>query len=583
MLSKENKEKQGLSKRNHTADTPLQDYLLPLPLGVDVSSLPERFTYPFYYEAHPICKAVAAALQIRIEEELSAKHNFGLHPKNGETGNGKMFGVLIVKNTLGELAYLAAFSGKVGGSNDHAFFVPPIFDMLKKGDFFDRGMEHLGELGKEIRDFQNEPVFTAAKLRWETEIENKKQKLAEAKAEMRSSKAIRKRCRIGLESELTSRGFEILIEELKNESLKDHFYFRDLTKLWTVRVNSAKRNWEKQKAELDQLKAHRKAYSNDLQQQLFEKYSFINAEGDYKDVQTIFREYANIVPPSAAGECAAPKLLQFAYLNNLHPVAMAEFWWGKSPNSEIRKHKHFYPSCRGKCEPILGHMLKGLQVDPNPLKENKATNASINILYEDESIAVIEKPAGLLSVPGKSVKDSVATRMKKKYPHATGPVIVHRLDMATSGIMLIAKSDQANKKLQAQFIDRSIKKRYLAVLEGKIEASRGEIDLPIRVDLNDRPRQLVCYEHGKSAKTHWEKIASNDKQTLVYFYPLTGRTHQLRVHASHASGLNTAIKGDELYGSKSERLHLHAQRIEFNHPDTEKRLIFESLAPFEMD
>ena len=310
--------------------------------------------------------------------------------------------------------------------------------------------------------------------------------------------------------------------------------------------------------------------SNNIQNQLFDQYHFLDANGKTKSVLQLFEHVENGKPPSGAGECCAPKLLQYAYQYHLKPIAMAEFWWGASPASEIRKHKLFYPACRGKCEPILGHMLQGLEVDPNPMKENPAEGKELEIIYEDDEIVVVNKPAEFLSVPGKTISDSVLKRMEAYLPDATGPLLVHRLDMSTSGILLVAKNKEAHEYLQDQFIRRIVKKRYVALLDGELSEKSGVVDLPLRVDLDDRPRQLVCYEYGKSAKTEWELIEVKNGKSKVYFYPLTGRTHQLRVHAAHPNGLNMPITGDDLYGRKADRLHLHAEQLTFKHPKSKE-------------
>jgi tRNA pseudouridine32 synthase/23S rRNA pseudouridine746 synthase len=226
-------------------------------------------------------------------------------------------------------------------------------------------------------------------------------------------------------------------------------------------------------------------------------------------------------------------------------------------------------------------MLLGLEMESNPFELNTAEGKEIEIVYEDDYMLVVNKPTEFLSVPGKKIADSVYQRIKDKYPEASGPLVVHRLDMSTSGLMLIAKNEEIYVTLQNQFIKRTIKKRYVALLEGVLKEKEGYIDLPLRVDLDDRPRQLVCYDHGKSAQTKWEIIATKNKQTLVYFYPITGRTHQLRVHASHELGLKMPIVGDDLYGSKSDRLHLHAEQIIFIHPISKQEIIIQQKAPFE--
>jgi len=259
---------------------------------------------------------------------------------------------------------------------------------------------------------------------------------------------------------------------------------------------------------------------------------------------------------------------------------MAEFWWGASPTSAIRKHKNYYPACQSKCHPILGHMLQGLDVEDNPMLKNPALGKVLTTVYEDESFVVINKPAEFLSVPGKTISDSVYTRMLEKYPAATGPLIVHRLDMSTSGLMVIAKTKEIHKELQSQFINRTVKKRYVALLDGELQEEKGEISLPLRVDLDNRPRQVVCYEYGKKAHTIWKIIEKRKGQTLVHFYPVTGRTHQLRMHAAHTLGLNCPIVGDDLYGVKSNRLHLHAEYLQLKHPETGKMMKFRVKVEF---
>ena len=259
---------------------------------------------------------------------------------------------------------------------------------------------------------------------------------------------------------------------------------------------------------------------------------------------------------------------------------MAEFWWGISPDSEVKVHKEFYPACRGKCEPILSHMLEGIELDVNPMSINPAEGKELPIIYEDEYLLLVNKPAEFLSVPGKTIDDSVQTRIQLKYPNATGPLLVHRLDMSTSGIILIAKQKDIHESLQKQFLKRTVEKRYMALLDGYVKSSDGEISLPLRVDLEDRPRQLVCYEHGKHALTTYEVLERKNGRTRIHFYPHTGRTHQLRVHAAHSKGLNAPIIGDDLYGQKADRLHLHAEYLSFWHPITKERMEINCPAPF---
>lgn len=537
---------------------------------ISAYSLPKRFTFPFYYEPHPLCVLAAEELQKHLKNQKDWQHNF--------QSIGKMFGVLLVKQPNGSIGYLAAFSGKLADRNLLPGFVPPVFDMLTEHSFFIKGQEALNAINTAVKTLEANPkVISAqeelkqAKLQSTQEIREQKQKMKMGKE---ARKAIRDQARIDLEEE----DARAVREELNQESIREKLQLRNLSNYWKEEIAKKQNIAEEYTAEIDQLKAERKAKSNALQQQLFDSYHFLNQAGEVKSLIDIFKDLPSL--PAAAGECAAPKLLQYAFQHKLKPLAMAEFWWGQSPQSEIRKEGQFYPSCQGKCKPILGHMLEGMSVDENPMLVNPAIGKKIRILYEEDSFLVVHKPAEMLSVPGINIQDSVYSRMKDKYPSATGPLVVHRLDMATSGLLLIAKTKETHKALQRQFIKRSIKKRYVALLDGVIAEDNGTIDLPLRVDLDDRPRQVVCYEHGKSGRTLWEVVERTNTHTRVHFYPITGRTHQLRVHAAHASGLNTPIVGDDLYGQKGKRLHLHAERLELQHPITKEALVFEAPAEF---
>ena len=332
---------------------------------------------------------------------------------------------------------------------------------------------------------------------------------------------------------------------------------------------------------IEALKEERKQRSIALQQWIFEQFRLRNARGEEQDIYSIFTQTAHRNPPAGTGECAAPKLLQYAYLNNLQPLAMAEFWWGNSPKGEIRRHGHYYPACRHKCEPILSFMLQGLEVEPNPLLTSNTDATQLETVYEDDYLLVVNKPAGMLSVPGKTGQASVLTLLQERYPDATGPILVHRLDMATSGLLLAAKDKDTHALLQKQFEGRTVKKRYIALLEGIPQAEpKGFIRLPLRPDFDNRPLQMVCYEYGKPAVTRYEIIDTENDRTRMAFYPETGRTHQLRVHAAHPGGLNCPIVGDPLYGQPAERLYLHAERLEFRHPVTGQRLQIQKEAPF---
>ncbi len=540
-------------------------------------TLPVKFTFPFYYEPHPLCLLAAKELQNHIETQTEWDHDFGLIEEKPDVIIGKMFGVMVVKNKENEIGYLSAFSGKLADSNHHAKFVPPVFDVWEKGGFLKSGMDEVNLINQEIKKLESDAEFLA-----HVEVLENDKKLAaiqieSQKEKMRNDKKARKLKREEAKESLPPTEFEKINQQLSWQSVKGKNDLKQLNKYWKNRISETQKNVDHFKNQLKELKEKRKNKSAALQKKLFEKYKFLNQAGEIKTLADIFD---TSIPTGGAGECAAPKLLQYAFQHKMKPLAIAEFWWGQSPKSEIRKHRNFYPACIGKCKPILSHMLKGIEMDENPLLKNPAEGKEIEIIFEDEHLLLVNKPAEFLSVPGRNIKDSVANRMKKKYPEATGPLIVHRLDMSTSGIMLVAKSLEVHKQLQSQFINRTIKKRYVALLEGIVSAKEGTIDLPLRTDWNERPKQLVCYEHGKPAQTNWKVIERKNQQTRIHFFPITGRTHQLRVHAAHSLGLNLPIIGDDLYGTKSNRLCLHAEWIEFKHPISQEVMSVEVEAEF---
>ena len=548
-------------------------------------SLPEKFTFPFYYEPHPLALQAAKELQAYIENQTDFEHNFGIETGKEGLVIGKMFGVLVVQKENGEIGYLSAFSGKLANGNHHERFVPPVFDILVEDGFFRTQEDIISAINREIEELENAPNYLVQLEEEQRIISSSQTELTEIKREIKTNKAQRDILRKSFQNQLYTNEIDQTtyyhhLQELVKQSLKESYYLKDKTQQSKLAVEQTKAKTQLFKDKIDALKEERKVKSAACQQEIFDHYFFLNAQGDQKSLGAIFQATEDQKPPAGAGECAAPKLLQYAFLHNLKPIALAEFWWGQSPSSEIKKHGHFYPACRGKCEPILGHMLAGIEMDENPMLTNPALGKELPIIYEDEYLALVNKPAEFLSVPGKAITDSVYERVKIRYPKATGPLIVHRLDMSTSGIMLIAKTKEIHKHLQSQFLKRTVKKRYVALLDGIVKIPSGEINLPLRVDLDDRPRQLVCYDYGKPALTHFETIDHKNRQTKVYFYPVTGRTHQLRVHAAHPRGLNTPIVGDDLYGTKGERLHLHAESITFRHPVSKEIVTFQVDAEF---
>ena len=539
--------------------------------------LPDCFTDPFFYKPNDFSALAALELQEYLLKEAQWDHNFGLDTTQSGVVYGKMFGVLVVQNQAGEIGYLQAFSGKLAGKNHHPGFVPPVFDLLEETGFYRRGEAELNRLNRQIEALEQDPVFEQLRGTFLAENLVAERQISQEKIRLQTAKKARQQQR---DATTDSEALQTLETTLVQQSMHDHYLLKDLKKHWKQRLEQLQSQLDTYQSTLQDLKETRKLKSAELQQRIFTQYRFLNQAGKQKSLADIFLQNTTAQPPAGAGECAAPKLLQYAFLHQLKPIAMAEFWWGASPIGEIRKHGHFYPACRGKCEPILAHMLEGIPLETHVTLGSTAADLKIETLYEDEHLLVVLKPAGLLSVPGKSVHDSVYFRLKQQYPDASGPLVVHRLDLATSGLMLIAKTSAVHKNLQSQFIKRSIQKRYVALLDGLLPHDQGTIDLPLRVDLDDRPRQMVCYEHGLSARTHWEVIDRLNGQTRVYFYPVTGRTHQLRVHAAHPNGLNTPIVGDELYGIPGDRLMLHADRVVFLHPVTGEEMVVESKAQF---
>lgn len=517
--------------------------------------LPERFTYPFCYTPHPLCILAAKEVQSYLTRQTAWKD---------ELRQGKMFGVLIVQTEHGETGYLAAFSGILAGKNLHPFFVPPVYNLLQPQGFFKIEEENISSINRNIRQLENDKAYAALSAELARTIQSAENILATAKAQLKEAKTAREQRR--KEKELNAQEEAELIRESQFQKAE----YKRLERSWKARITTLQTQTEDWERRISALKSERKTRSAALQQKLFEQFGMLNYRGEVKNLCEIFGQTVHKTPPAGAGECAAPKLLQQAYLHGWKPIAMAEFWWGDSPKTEIRHHGHYYPACKGKCEPILQHMLQGLQVEENPmLKRMQVPSQNLEIVYEDPWLSVINKPAGILSVPGKEDAVSVYSLMREQYPEADGPLTVHRLDMGTSGLMLIAKTKRVHQNLQAQFKNRLVRKRYVALLEGIVPKDKGTVDLPLCLNPLDRPRQMVHTEHGKPAITDYQVLERLDgKRTRIAFYPRTGRTHQLRIHAAHPLGLHCPIIGDELYGEKADRLYLHAEYLEFTHPIT---------------
>ncbi len=558
----------------------MKTYFQHFTTAVTEIKLPSKFTFPFYYEPHPLCQIAATEVQDYLKTQTDFEHNFGLDASKKGLVIGKMFGVLVVQNPQGAVGYISAVSGKLAEKNAHIKFVPPVYDMLTKNSYFLQEETRLNAINLKLEELEKNTDYYELLVLFKLEKKKAAIDIKEKKQALKAAKAARDLRRDRASFELKPEAYVAFEKTLATESLEAKYFFNNVTRYWEHTLNAITENLSVYTTQIETLKEARKTKSAALQQYLFEQYQFLNKKKDVKDLSQLFLETSALKPPAGSGECAAPKLLQYAFLHDLKPIALAEFWWGQSPNAEVRKHRQFYPACQGKCKPILTHMLAGIEMDTNPMLQNPAIGKELEYLFEDEDMLVVHKPAEFLSVPGIHIQDSVYTRIKHKYPNITGPIIVHRLDMSTSGILLIAKNKKTHKNLQSQFINKTIKKRYEALLAGSLKEDAGTINLPLRVDLNDRPRQLVCFEHGKPACTNWKVVERKEGKTRVHLFPISGRTHQLRIHSSHKLGLNTSIIGDDLYGKKATRLHLHAAEIEFTHPTTKEKMIFHKKAEF---
>ena len=545
-------------------------YITIIPAEKDCFDIPIRFNFPFNHEPNEISLLAAESVKNDLRKGL-VKHSFD--------ALGKMFGVLVVEGLKGEIGFLRAYSGKLDKNTSPEGYVPPVFDVHHKAGFFKAKEKDIDALTKEITVLESSSKFLSLRdavqekqKHVQSTLSDKKQELAEGKEGRKKQRALKKHL-------LSTEEYLAFSLSLNEQSKRQHLVYKKEKQLLEKELHSLVLEFEKEAEIINNKKKERAARSANLQKQIFESYSFFNAYKEEKNLIDIFEKTAFKLPPSGAGECCAPRLLQCAYAHDLRPLCFTEFWWGASPDSEIRVHNKHYPACRGKCGPILSHMLEGVLVDVDPLSVFNEING-LNVLYNDDAIIAVEKPADLLSVPGKEINYSLASLIKKGFPEIEGPGLVHRLDYETSGVVLVAKSLAIYTALQKQFTSRSIEKKYVALLEAPPLVVKGKIELPLRVDLYNRPRQMVCFEHGKTAITEYRQINKTKKGVRVEFYPLTGRTHQLRVHAAHKSGLNSPIIGDSLYGSSADRLFLHAEEIKFKHPVTGKSMTLSSPAPF---
>lgn len=520
---------------------------------------------PFCYEPHPLCLMAAEEVRrvVKAAPMLEA-----------DAAKGKMLGVLVAEDGEGRLGYVAAFSGLLAGSNNHAFFVPPVFDSSQPDGYFKLHEAEITAINHEIDGMAHSETYLNAKAeadRCRKECEAEESRFRQRMVQMKAERDSVRHSDDPVSPEDEAR--------MVRESQFMKAELRRIRKRNAERMAEASAAKEKTEAEIAALKARRKAMSDALQHWLFAQYKMLDALGNTRNLCSIFADTPQRVPPSGAGDCCAPKLLQYAYANHLRPVCMAEFWHGASPSSEVRHDGRFYPACRGKCLPILGHMLQGLDVEDYNAEASAVPPPEI--VYEDKWLAVVLKPSGMKTVPGLSGHASLYEAMQERRGKGRPVFVAHRLDMDTSGLVVVAYDPETYKDLQRQFALHSVKKRYVALLDGVPEApDSGEISLPLCPDPLNRPYQRVDREHGKESVTRYRIVERGDGFARVELFPLTGRTHQLRLHCAHACGLGSPIRGDRLYGHGHGRLCLHAERIAFVHPGTGKPVAFERKADF---
>ncbi|MBR2416105.1 MAG: RNA pseudouridine synthase [Bacteroidaceae bacterium] len=537
----------------------------------DISSvsLPTSFNNPFHYSPHTLCVWAADELRLLLQSDP---------PLAADAATGKMLGVLVVRNVAGEVGYLAGFSGLLCGSNRQAGFVPPVFDFLAPDGCFKREEAAITAINHKIAEIERSDEYHSAV----EAVAHSECYAHETIAARKQQYAANKKARDEKRASGTATAAEL--EALIHQSRFEKAELKRLTRACNEQVESARALLLPFTQRIAALAAERKQRSAALQEWLFTQFKVLNGRGEKASLLQIFATYTSALPPAGAGECAAPKMLHYAYENNMQPLAMAEFWVGASPTGEVRRDGFFYPSCKSKCYPILSYMLQGIDVEESALERGGDNLSAIKVVYEDDSLIVVDKPHGVLSVPGIVGGSSVQDWLRSTYK-SNDIFVVHRLDMATSGLLVAARSMDVFKAMQGLFASREVEKRYVALLNGVPQQCEGEITLPLMPDYDHRPCQKVSFEEGKPAKTIFKLLRNvqcgSSECALMSLQPVTGRTHQLRVHCAHHLGLNVPIVGDAFYGATAERLMLHASYVAFRHPVSGRRVEFSSLAPFQ--
>lgn len=526
-----------------------------------------HFTDPFRYVPGDLVRKAAREVIERIDSMADG-------PVRAGFSEGKMLGVLICKDRSGETVGLSAFSGSVGGCSHVEGFVPPIYDLMEKDGEFKTREAEITAINNEISGLESSEEYISSWKRLEEAEHQAAEELESMRLKATSAKAERERIRRETCDEET-------INRLTKESQHEKASIKRAKTAWKSTISALKAECEVISNEIASLKRRRAEMSDRLQKWIFSQYIVHNGIGESKSIGEIFAD-AGLTPPGGTGDCAAPKLLEHAWRNGLEPIEMGEFWYGMSSLTAVRVHGHFYPSCTSKCGPLLNFMMQGLDISHD--ETSRSLKATPEIIYQDEHIIAVNKPSGMPSVPGLDGRTSMQEWLSGHCGHEV--YSIHRLDMDTSGIIIFAKDSDTASVMMKMFEERKVSKTYHAILSAPEDGrtwkvgAKGTISLSLGPDYDERPRQKADQAHGKEAVTEYCVMETfPDGRALLEMHPLTGRTHQLRVHAAHPSGLGCPIAGDTLYGGTGTlyeetdaactgRLCLHAHSISFTHPHT---------------
>ncbi|MTJ09512.1 RluA family pseudouridine synthase [Anabaena sp. UHCC 0204] len=497
----------------------------------------------------PLSEAIAYGLMQQIEQNQL----YG--------SEGKMYGILLVELPNGEQRVIKAFSGLLNGNSIVEGWVSPISGREEVALLENQTLAELEAIKQQIISLQQVPE----RGEYQTLYAEYTLQLQAIKLQHDHSKLLREEQRRQFDQNLTEESLKIALATLEAESRQQGIERRNIKRRQNEIIQPLQEIITAADQKITKLKQQRKQLSRQLQTQMHAAYSLTNFYGKSRSLQQLLPKGT----PTGTGECCAPKLLHYAATHGLKPLAMAEFWWGDS-TIENKVKGEFYGACLERCQPLMGFLLSGL-------KSHK-----VEIIYEDEWLIAVNKSPGLLSVPGRYFhnQDSVISRLRYLYNQEL--IAIHRLDQDTSGILLIAKDLFTYSQLSQQFQKRQVHKVYEAIIAGSLNITEGEINLPLWGNPDNRPYQQVDLERGKPSLTHFRVMDREGNFTRVEFTPLTGRTHQLRVHAADRRGLGMKILGDKLYGCHAEtsRLYLHARELSFQHPHVEKILHLQVKTPF---